>query len=243
LALWGAMHFLDQAKIFIKSGWGGPGAVSFRREKYVEYGGPDGGNGGKGGDIIFEAVAGLNTLIDFRYTQHFKAQRGEPGMGKNRYGAGGEDLIIKVPVGTQILSDPQPIEGTEDEDGYPDYEEQEVLADFTQVGQRMVFLRGGDGGRGNLSYKTSTNRAPRQHGTGWPGKEMWVWLRLKLLADVGLVGMPNAGKSTFINQVTNTKAKVGAYAFTTTKPQLRSEERRVGKECRRLCRSRWSPYH
>ena len=214
------MHFLDQAKIFIKSGWGGPGAVSFRREKYEEYGGPDGGNGGKGGDIIFEAVQGLNTLIDFRYTQHFKAQRGTPGMGKNRYGAGGKDLVIKVPVGTQILSDPKPIEGSEDEDGIPDYEDQEVLADFTEVGQRITFLRGGDGGRGNMSYKTSTNRAPRQHGTGWPGQEMWVWLRLKLLADVGLVGMPNAGKSTLINQVTNTKAKVGSYAFTTTKPQL-----------------------
>lgn len=214
------MHFLDQAKIFIKSGWGGPGAVSFRREKYVEYGGPDGGNGGKGGDIIFEAVAGLNTLIDFRYTQHFKAERGHGGAGKNRYGAGGADRIIQVPVGTQILTDPAPIEGTEDEDGVPDFEDQEVLADFTEVGQRVVLLRGGDGGRGNMSYKTSTNRAPRQHGTGWPGQEMWVWLRLKLLADVGLVGMPNAGKSTFINQVTNTKAKVGAYAFTTTKPQL-----------------------
>ena len=188
------MHFLDQAKIYIRSGSGGPGSVSFRREKYIEYGGPDGGNGGKGGDIIFEAVAGLNTLIDFRYAQHFKAQRGQPGAGKNRFGAGGEDLVIKVPVGTQIISD---------EDG-------EVLADFVKVGQRQVFLRGGDGGRGNLSYKTSTNRAPRQHGTGWPGQEMWVWLRLKLLADVGLVGLPNAGKSTFINQVTNTKAKVCA---------------------------------
>ncbi len=198
------MHFLDQAKIYIRSGAGGPGAVSFRREKYIEYGGPDGGYGGKGGDIIFEAVAGLNTLIDFRYAQHFKAQRGQPGAGKNRYGAGGEDLVIKVPVGTQIISD---------EDG-------EVLADFVKVGQRQVFLRGGDGGRGNMSYKTSTNRAPRQHGTGWPGQEMWVWLRLKLLADVGLVGLPNAGKSTFINQVTNTKAKVGAYPFTTLRPQL-----------------------
>ena len=198
------MHFLDQAKIYIRSGSGGPGAVSFRREKYVEYGGPDGGNGGKGGDIIFEAVAGLNTLIDFRYAQHFKAQRGMPGAGKNRYGAGGEDLVVKVPMGTQVISD---------EDG-------EVLADFVKVGQRQVFLRGGDGGRGNMSYKTSTNRAPRQHGTGWPGQEMWVWLRLKLLADVGLVGLPNAGKSTFINQVTNTKAKVGAYPFTTIRPQL-----------------------
>ncbi|MET0239071.1 MAG: GTPase ObgE [Sphingobium sp.] len=202
------MHFLDQAKIYIRSGQGGPGGVSFRREKFIQYGGPDGGDGGKGGDIIFEAVAGLNTLIDFRYTQHFKARRGTPGMGKNRTGAGGDDLVIKVPVGTQVISDP-------DEEGYS-----ELLADFTEVGQRIVFLRGGDGGRGNLSYKTSTNRAPRQHGTGWPGQEKWVWLRLKLLADVGLVGLPNAGKSTFINQVTNANAKVGAYAFTTTKPQL-----------------------
>ena len=199
------MHFLDQAKIFIRSGAGGPGAVSFRREKYIEYGGPDGGDGGKGGDIIFEAVAGLNTLIDFRYAQHFKAQRGIPGAGKDRTGAGGKDLVIEVPVGTQVIAD----------DG-----EDTLLADFTQVGQRQIFLRGGDGGRGNASYKSSTNRAPRQHGTGWPGEEMWVWLRLKLLADVGLVGLPNAGKSTFINQVTNTKAKVGAYPFTTTKPQL-----------------------
>jgi len=203
------MHFLDQAKIYLRSGAGGPGAVAFRREMYVEYGGPDGGNGGKGGDIIFETVEGLNTLIDFRYTQHFKAPRGVPGMGSNRTGAGGEDLVIKVPVGTQVISDPED----------PD-EEPEVLADFTKPGERIVFLRGGDGGRGNASYKTSTNRAPRQHGTGWPGQEMWVWLRLKLLADVGLVGMPNAGKSTFINQVTNTKAKVGAYPFTTVRPQL-----------------------
>ncbi len=179
--------------------------MSFRREKFIQYGGPDGGDGGKGGDIIFEAVPGLNTLIDFRYSQHFKAQRGIPGMGKNRTGAGGEDLVIKVPVGTQVISDDD--EGT-------------ILADFTEAGQRITLLRGGDGGRGNLSYKTSTNRAPRQHGMGWPGEEMWVWLRLKLLADVGLVGLPNAGKSTFINQVTNTKAKVGDYPFTTTKPQL-----------------------
>jgi GTP-binding protein len=199
------MHFLDQAKIYIRSGSGGPGAVSFRREKYVEYGGPDGGDGGKGGDIVFETLEGLNTLIDFRYTQHFKAQRGIPGAGKNRTGAGGRDLVVKVPVGTQILADD---------------EERTLLADLTKPGERVVFLRGGDGGRGNASYKSSTNRAPRQHGTGWPGDEMWVWLRLKLLADVGLVGMPNAGKSTFINQVSNAKAKVGAYAFTTTRPQL-----------------------
>ena len=198
------MHFLDQAKIFIRSGTGGPGAVSFRREKYVEYGGPDGGNGGKGGDIVFEAVAGLNTLIDFRYTQHFKAQRGMGGAGQNRTGAGGQDLVIKVPVGTQVLDD----------------DRETVLLDLVEAGQREVLLRGGDGGRGNLSFKSSTNRAPRQCGPGWPGQEMYVWLRLKLLADAGLVGLPNAGKSTFINQVTNTKAKVGAYAFTTTRPQL-----------------------
>lgn len=198
------MHFLDQAKIYIRAGAGGPGAVSFRREKYVEYGGPDGGNGGKGGDVIFEAVAGLNTLIDFRYTQHFKAQRGIPGSGKNRNGAAGRDLVIKVPVGTQILDD----------------DRETVLADLTEAGQRVTLLEGGMGGRGNASYKTSTNRAPRQHQPGMPAEELWVWLRLKLLADVGLVGLPNAGKSTFINQITNTKAKVGDYAFTTLRPQL-----------------------
>ena len=198
------MHFLDQAKIFVRSGAGGPGAVSFRREKFIEYGGPDGGQGGKGGDIVFEAVAGLNTLIDFRYTQHFRAPRGKGGAGSNRTGAGGEDLVIKVPVGTQVLSE----------------DKEHVLADFTQPGVRTVFLRGGDGGRGNASYKTSTNRAPRQHGQGWPSEEAWVWLRLKLLADAGLVGLPNAGKSTFINATTNAKAKVGAYPFTTTRPQL-----------------------
>ncbi|MBC2663993.1 GTPase ObgE [Novosphingobium flavum] len=199
------MHFLDQAKIYVRAGSGGPGAVSFRREKYVEYGGPDGGNGGKGGDIVFEAVAGLNTLIDFRYTQHFKAPRGGHGMGKNRNGAGGNDLVVKVPVGTQIISDE---------------DRETVLADLTEAGQRVVFLEGGLGGRGNASYKTSTNRAPRQHQPGITGEEMWVWLRLKLLADAGLVGLPNAGKSTFINKITNTKAKVGDYAFTTLRPQL-----------------------
>ena len=198
------MHFLDQAKIFVRSGAGGPGAVSFRREKFIEYGGPDGGNGGKGGDIIFEAIPGLNTLIDFRYTQHFRAPRGNGGSGSNRTGAGGDDLIIRVPIGTQVLSEDQ----------------EEVLADFTVPGERVVFLRGGDGGRGNATYKTSTNRAPRQHGTGWPSQEMYVWLRLKLLADAGLVGLPNAGKSTFINAVTNAQAKVGAYPFTTVRPQL-----------------------
>jgi GTP-binding protein len=199
------MHFLDQAKIFVRSGAGGPGAVSFRREKFIEYGGPDGGDGGKGGDVVFEAVPGLNTLIDFRYTQHFRAPRGKGGAGSNRTGAGGDDLVIKVPIGTQILAD--------DED-------RTLLADLTEPGQRIAFLKGGMGGRGNASYKTSTNRAPRQHQTGIPGEEMWVWLRLKLLADVGLLGLPNAGKSTFLNSVSNASAKVGDYPFTTLRPQL-----------------------
>ena len=199
------MHFLDQAKIYVRSGAGGAGAVSFRREKFIEFGGPDGGDGGKGGDVVFEAVPGLNTLIDFRYTQHFRAPRGKGGSGSNRTGAGGEDLVIKVPVGTQILAD--------DED-------RTLIGDLTVDGQRLVLLEGGMGGRGNASYKSSTNRAPRQHQTGLPGEEMWVWLRLKLLADVGLLGLPNAGKSTFLNAVTNASAKVGDYPFTTLRPQL-----------------------
>lgn len=199
------MQFLDSAKIFIASGAGGDGAVSFRREKFVEYGGPDGGDGGKGGDIVFECVDGLNTLIDFRYTQHFKARRGQHGMGRNRSGAAGGDLVIEVPVGTQILADD---------------EERTLIVDMTHVGQRAILLKGGDGGKGNDHYKSSTNRAPRQFQPGFPGRDMWVWLRLKLLADVGLVGQPNAGKSSLINAVSNTRAKVGNYAFTTLKPQL-----------------------
>ena len=198
------MHFLDQAKIYLKSGAGGPGAVAFRREKYIEYGGPNGGNGGKGGDVVLVAVPGLNTLIDFRYTQHFRAKRGGHGMGQNRTGASAPDLVIPVPVGTQVF----------------DEDRETLLADFTEVGQRVVLLEGGMGGRGNASYATSTNRAPRQHQPGIAAQELAVWLRLKLLADAGLVGLPNAGKSTFINQVSNAGAKVGDYAFTTLVPKL-----------------------
>jgi GTP-binding protein len=171
------MQFLDQCKIYLKSGDGGRGAGSFRREKYIEFGGPDGGNGGKGGDIAFVAAENLNTLIDYRYRQHFRAQDGRPGSGRERSGAGGEDLELRVPVGTQIM----------------DEANRQVIADLTRPGQRLVFLRGGDGGFGNAHYKSSTNRAPRRADPGWPGREAWVWLRLKLIADAGLVGLPNAG--------------------------------------------------
>jgi GTP-binding protein len=198
------VKFLDEQRIFIKSGDGGAGCVSFRREKNLEFGGPDGGNGGRGGDVIAECVQNLNTLIDFRYQQHFKVRRGDHGQGRNKNGKASEDIVLKVPVGTQIFEE----------------DREYMIADLTHPGQKIVLAKGGDGGFGNAHFKSSVNRAPRRADDGWPCEEKWVWLQLKLIADAGLIGLPNAGKSTFLAAVTRARPKIADYPFTTLHPNL-----------------------